>query len=195
MIKDFQYSVQETIKIKKKLLNKKFIIIINKIINEIYLTIKNGNKVYICGNGGSAADAQHLATEFLVRLNPKKNRKAYPLICLSGDPTYLTACGNDFGFVNIFKRSLEAVGKKKDLLITLSTSGNSKNIIKVIKIAKKLQLKTVAFIGNSGGKSKGLSDIDIIIPSRNVARIQETHMFLGHNILNEVEKKLIKLNN
>ena len=77
----------------------------------------------------------------------------------------------------------------------MSTSGNSKNIIKAIKIAKKLRLKTVAFIGNSGGKSKGLSDMEIIIPSRNVARIQETHIFLGHNILNEVEKKLIKLNN
>ena len=174
-------------------MNKKFVLIIEKIIKEIYVNIKIGNKIYICGNGGSAADAQHLSAEFLVRLNPKNNRKAYPLISLTENTTFLTACGNDFGFTNIFKRNLEAVGKKNDILIALSTSGNSQNIIKVIKQAKKMDIKTISFLGKKGGRCLGLSNIELIVPSNNVARIQECHMFLGHFILNEVEKKLMKL--
>ena len=193
MIKNFKFSILESTKIKKKLLNKKFVLIIEKIIKEIYLNIKIGNKIYICGNGGSAADAQHLSAEFLVRLNPKNNRKAYPLISLTENTTFLTACGNDFGFTNIFKRNLEAVGKKNDILIALSTSGNSQNIIKVIKQAKKMDIKTISFLGKKGGRCLGLSNIELIVPSNNVARIQECHMFLGHFILNEVEKKLMKL--
>ena len=193
MIKNFKFSILESTKIKKKLLNKKFVLIIEKIIKEIYLSLKIGNKIYICGNGGSAADAQHLSAEFLVRLNPKNNRKAYPLISLTENTTFLTACGNDFGFTNIFKRNLEAVGKKNDILIALSTSGNSQNIIKVIKQAKKMDIKTISFLGKKGGRCLGLSNIELIVPSNNVARIQECHMFLGHFILNEVEKKLMKL--
>ena len=193
MIKNFKFSILESTKIKKKLLNKKFVLIIEKIIKKIYLNIKIGNKIYICGNGGSAADAQHLSAEFLVRLNPKNNRKAYPLISLTENTTFLTACGNDFGFTNIFKRNLEAVGKKNDILIALSTSGNSQNIIKVIKQAKKMDIKTISFLGKKGGRCLGLSNIELIVPSNNVARIQECHMFLGHFILNEVEKKLMKL--
>ena len=193
MIKNFKFSILESTKIKKKLLNKKFVLIIEKIIKEIYLSLKIGNKIYICGNGGSAADAQHLSAEFLVRLNPKNNRKAYPLISLTENTTFLTACGNDFGFTNIFKRNLEAVGRKNDILIALSTSGNSQNIIKVIKQAKKMDIKTISFLGKKGGRCLGLSNIELIVPSNNVARIQECHMFLGHFILNEVEKKLMKL--
>ena len=193
MIKNFKYSILESTKIKKKLLNKKFVLIIEKIIKEIYINLKIGNKIYICGNGGSAADAQHLSAEFLVRLNPKKNRKAYPLISLTENSTFLTACGNDFGFTNIFKRNLEAVGRKNDILIALSTSGNSQNIIKVIKQAKKMDIKTISLLGKKGGRCLGLSNIELIVPSNNVARIQECHMFLGHFILNEVEKKLMKL--
>ena len=145
------------------------------------ITLKKGNKIFICGNGGSAADAQHLAAEFLIRLRPKINRKPYPVISLAQDTSTLTACGNDLGFENIFKRNLEALANKKDLLITLSTSGNSKNI------------KSISFLGNKGGKCKGLSSIELEVPHENTARIQECHIFLGHFIFESVENRLLKV--
>ena len=166
----------------------------SKIIDTLFLSILNDNRIFICGNGGSAADAQHLSTEFLVRLNPKNNRRAYPLFTLTSDPTNMSAIGNDYGFENIFKRNLEAHASKGDILLVLSTSGNSKNIIQVLKYAKKIGVYSIAFLGNGGGKSKNLSNLNFIVPSKNVARIQETQMFLGHFILNEVEKKLIDSN-
>ena len=110
---------------------------INKVIKKIYKTIKNGGKIYICGNGGSAADAQHLAAEFLIRLRPTFNRRALPVISLALDTSTITACGNDIGFDKIFARNLEALGSKRDMLIAISTSGNSKNILNVLKFAKK----------------------------------------------------------
>ena len=140
MKKNNQYSeeILESIEIKKKLisLNKEVFLSIEK----IFSTIKNGGKVFICGNGGSAADAQHLSAEFLVRLNPKVNRKPLPVISLAMDTSTLTACGNDYGFQYIFSRNLEALGSKKDLLIVISTSGNSKNIIEVLKQSKKMKI-------------------------------------------------------
>ena len=131
LIKD----INESIKLKKELL--KIDIQIYKAIDKIYKIIKAGGKVFICGNGGSAADAQHLSAEFLVRLNPKKNRKPLPIVSLALDSSTLTACGNDYGFNYIFSRNLEALGSKKDLLIVISTSGNSKNILEVLKKVKK----------------------------------------------------------
>ena len=157
------------------------------------ITLKKGNKIFICGNGGSAADAQHLAAEFLIRLRPKINRKPYPVISLAQDTSTLTACGNDLGFENIFKRNLEALANKKDLLITLSTSGNSKNIIKVLKFAKSKNIKSISFLGNKGGKCKGLSSIELEVPHENTARIQECHIFLGHFIFESVENRLLKV--
>ena len=126
--------INDAIKLKKELI--KLNPNISKAIDLMTLTLKKGNKIFICGNGGSAADAQHLAAEFLIRLRPKINRRPYPVISLAQDTSTLTACGNDIGFENIFKRNLEALANKKDLLITLSTSGNSKNIIKVLKFVK-----------------------------------------------------------
>lgn len=164
---------------------------INSAISIIYKTIKNGNKVYICGNGGSAGEAQHFAAEFLVRLNPKKNRKPYPIISLAMDTSTLTACGNDFNFKYIFSRNLEALGKKQDLLIVLSTSGNSQNIIEVLKVAKKKKITSLSLLGFNGGKAKKFSNFNVVVESKNVARVQEAHLFLGHFILNEVEKKLL----
>ena len=187
-------SIDESIFLKKKLNEKKFKKIIDQIINILYFTIINNHKVFICGNGGSAADAQHLSTEFLVRLNPKKNRKPYPLYTLTADSTNMSAIGNDYGFENIFKRNLEAYATQGDILITLSTSGKSKNLINVLKFAKKIGVGSIALLGMKGGDCKNISDINLVVPSNNVARIQETQMFLGHFILDEVEKKLIKSN-
>ena len=159
---------------------------------KIFTAIKNGKKVYICGNGGSAAEAQHFAAEFLVKLNTKIKRDPFPIVSLALDTSTLTACGNDFDFKHIFSRNLDALGKKGDVLIVLSTSGNSQNIIEVLKKAKKNKIVSIAFLGFRGGKAKELSDINLIVKNNNVARIQEAHLFLGHHILNEVEKKLIK---
>ena len=194
MLINLKKSIANSILIKKKILSKKYTKIVNKIIDTLFSAILNNNRIFICGNGGSAADAQHLSTEFLVRLNPKKNRRPYPLFTLTSDPTNMSAIGNDYGFENIFKRNLEAHASKGDTLLVLSTSGNSKNIIQVLKYAKRIGVYSIAFLGNGGGKSKNFSNLNFIVPSKNVARIQETHMFLGHFILNEVEKKLIVSN-
>lgn len=181
--------ILESIEIKKKLieLNKEVFLAIKK----IFITIKKGGKVFICGNGGSAADAQHLSAEFLVRLNPKINRKPFPMISLAMDTSTLTACGNDFDFKYIFSRNLEALGSKKDLLIVISTSGNSKNIIEVLKKSKKMKIFSIGLLGSNGGTAKKLSNLNIIVPHQKVARIQECHIFIGHFILKKVESMLI----
>ena len=149
-------------------------------------------KILICGNGGSASEAEHLSAEFLVRLKPKNNRAALPIVSLTQNTSIITACGNDYGFENIFSRTLEGLGKKGDILICLSTSGNSKNILNVLKLAKKMKIESISFLGGNGGKAKLLSDNNLIIDSNDVAQIQECHLFLGHYILGEVEKIIIE---
>jgi D-sedoheptulose 7-phosphate isomerase len=183
-------AVTENIKIKLQILKKKKIIL--KIINEIYDTLNNKGKIFTCGNGGSAADAQHLAAEFIVRLRPNLNRKPLPVISLAMDTSTLTACGNDFGFKKIFSRSLQGLGSQNDLLLSMSTSGNSKNIIEVLKMCKKMKIKSICLLGSGGGLAKKYCDISLIIPSKNVARIQEAHIFLGHYIFEQVENKILK---
>lgn len=164
--------------------------IIQETINLISKKLLQGGKILLCGNGGSAADAQHLAAEFLVRLNPKKNRKAIPAISLATDTSTITACGNDYNFDKIFQRTFEALFKKNDVLIVFTTSGKSKNIINVLKSAKKNKISTVGFLGNTGGVAKKYCDLNIVVNSNNVARIQECHIFLGHYIFDQVENKL-----
>jgi len=176
--------------LKKNLVKKD--ILINKAIILISDALKRGNKVLICGNGGSAADAQHLSAEFLIRLKPKVNRKPYPVMSLSMDTSTLTACGNDYNFNQIFERNLQAFGSKNDVLLAISTSGNSINVLKAIKLAKKKKIKSIGFLGFNGGKAKQFLDLPIIINSKNVARIQEAHIFLGHFIFEEVENLLLK---
>ena len=165
---------------------------IKDILSLFYNTLKNKKKIFICGNGGSASDAEHLSTEFLVRLRPKVNRKAFPIINLGNNLSFITACANDYNFEMIFQRSLEPLVAKGDVLWVLSTSGNSKNIIRVLKYAKNKKIKTVSFLGKSGGLAKKYSDINLIVPSNNTARIQEIHKFVGHFILEHTENKLIK---
>ena len=183
--------ISNSIKLRKNIINSSEDI--SFIIEKIYKCLKGNNKVFICGNGGSAADAQHISAEFLVRLNPKKNRKSYPIICLGNDMTYLTACGNDYGFDKIFSRHLSGLNKEDEdnILICLSTSGNSKNIINALKQAKSEKIFSISFLGKGGGKAKKISSKCITISSTNTALIQEEHMFIAHYILNSVEKKLL----
>ena len=164
---------------------------INSAIKIIFKKIKMGGKLLLCGNGGSAADAQHLAAEYLVRLKLKVNRKPLPAISLAQDTSTLTACGNDYTFDDIFLRPFQALANKHDVLICLTTSGNSKNIIKVLKEAKRRKILTLGFLGNKGGKAKKFCDIKLIVNSKTTARIQECHIFLGHFILETVESMLL----
>jgi len=182
-------NINESIAVKKNLL--KNYPEINNAIKVIYKSLKENKKVFICGNGGSAADAQHLSAEFLVRLNPKINRGPFPIISLALDTSTITACANDYDFKYLFSRNLEALGNINDVLIAISTSGNSKNIIEVVKKAKKMKIHTIGFLGTNGGKVFHELDNAIVVNSNNVARIQEAHIFIGHTILEQVEKLLL----
>lgn len=183
-------NLEESIFLKKNLtqLSKQIKLSVRLIFNSIL----KKKKIMICGNGGSAADAQHLAAEFLVRLRPKINRRPLPFISLALDSSTLTASANDYGYNQVFERNLDALGNKGDVLICVSTSGMSKNILNALKMANKKKIHTISFLGSKGGKCKNFSEINLIVPSNITARIQECHIFLGHHILECVEDLLIK---
>lgn len=164
------------------------------VINQITKKMKKGGKLLFCGNGGSAADAQHFAAEYLIRLKPNLNRIPFPAISLAQDTSTLTACGNDFSFNDIFLRPFKALANKNDILFCISTSGNSKNILNVLKEAKNRGIFSVGLLGNNGGLAKKLCNKPLIVPSDNTARIQECHIFLGHFILEKVEEKILNKN-
>ena len=153
---------------------------------------RNGNRVYFCGNGGSAADAQHLAAEFSGRFYT--DRKALPAEALHCNTSYLTAVGNDYGFDEIYSRLIDGIGEKGDVLVGLSTSGNSPNILKALKTAKKKEMITIGFTGKSGGEMRTLCDHLINIPSTDTPRIQESHIMVGHIICQLVEEKYFTAN-
>lgn len=147
-------------------------------------------KLLFCGNGGSAADAQHLATEMMIRLSHTITRPALGAISLCTDPSNLTAGGNDIGFENIFARNVEGLGNPGDVLIGISTSGNSKNVLLALEKARSLGMRTIGFLGGTGGKMKPLCDVAIVVPSTNVQRIQEGHIMIGHIVFELVEEAL-----
>jgi D-sedoheptulose 7-phosphate isomerase len=165
---------------------------INEVSKIIFKSLNRGNKILLCGNGGSASDAQHLAAEFLVRLRPKINRRPIPAITLAQDTSTITACANDYSFNDLFSRNLEALGKKGDILIIISTSGNSKNIINVLKTSKKKKIISIGFLGKNGGKAKRFCNHYFLVPSNITARVQEMHIFLGHFIFETVEDMILK---
>ena len=150
--------------------------------------LRAGNKLLVCGNGGSASDAAHFATEFVVRF--MKDRPAYPAICLTGDGGLLTAAGNDYGFDEIFARQVAAFGLPGDVLICLTTSGNSRNVKRALEEAKARKLKTIAFLGRDGGSTIGLADVDLLVASDSTARIQEAHKLLLHVLCETIESRL-----
>ena len=144
------------------------------------------------GNGGSAADSQHIAAELIGRF--KKERKAIPALALTVDSSLLTALGNDYGFDTIFSRQVEALASPIDAIIGISTSGNSRNVIRALNLAREIGAKTIGFMGNDGGDMKDCVDIGIIVPSNNIARIQEVHITIGHIICEIIEQDLINEN-
>ena len=153
-------------------------------------SLRAGNKLLVCGNGGSAADASHFATEFVVRFT--KDRPAYPAICLSGDGGLLTAAGNDYGFDEVFARQVAAFGLQGDVLICLTTSGKSRNVERALEEAKAHKLKTIAFLGRDGGSTIGMADVDLLVRSDSTARIQEAHQLLLHVLCETIESRLAK---
>ena len=156
-------------------------------------SISSGGKLLLCGNGGSAADAQHLAAEFLVRLTSEVNRESIPALSLAQDTSTLTACINDYGAEEIFKRVFSALSSKGDILLAITTSGNSKNIIETLKMAKEKGVFSLGFLGNGGGEALSYCDLAFVVPSEVTARIQESHITAGHALLQYVEDSLLEI--
>jgi len=178
-------SSETKIKIQKECFNE--ILTAVEIITNAY---KNNKKLLLCGNGGSAADCQHIATELMIRLSHHINRPALPAIALTTDSSNLSAGGNDIGFENVFARNVEGLGNEGDVLIAISTSGNSPNVLKAADKAKEKKMSVIGFLGGNGGKLKDKVDLPVIIPSANTQRIQEGHITIAHIICELVEEEL-----
>jgi len=151
--------------------------------------LKKGGKILLCGNGGSAADAQHIAGELVVRLKSSSKRKALPAIALTVNSSVLTAAANDFGFEKVFSRQVEALGVKGDCLLAFSTSGESSNVNSAVKTSRKIGMKTLALSGKDGGEMARIADFSITIPSSETQRIQEVHILIGHIICDLIERE------
>ena len=151
---------------------------------------RNRGKLLICGNGGSAADAQHLAAEFVIRLSKKIERPGLPAVALNTDSSALTAGANDLGFARVFARQVEALGHPEDVLLVISTSGNSANLVQALQTARDKQISRIGLLGCGGGKCLDLVNIAIVVPSSNVQRVQETQIMLGHILIEMVETEL-----
>ena len=186
---EIKKNIEDSINVKRTLLSDSaFIERIEKSINTIVNTFENGGKVLFCGNGGSAADAQHLAAELSGRF--RIDRKPLYAEALHVNTSYLTSVANDYSYDTVFERMVEAAGRKGDVLIAVSTSGNSINICKAVQKAESIGMHTIALTGESGGKLKEISDILLNVPSCDTPRIQEAHIMIGHIICEEVEKAL-----
>ncbi len=184
-----QQAIQDSIEVKQDILNStEFVGKIQQAINLIVEAYKNGKKVLFCGNGGSAADAQHLAAELSGRFY--YDRKPLYAEALHVNTSYLTAVANDYSYEDIFARILEAEGGEGDILVGISTSGNSSNVLKAFEVAKRKGMHTIAFTGIGGGKMADKSDVLLAVPSKDTPRIQESHIMIGHIICEMVEKTL-----
>ncbi|HKH61136.1 MAG TPA: D-sedoheptulose 7-phosphate isomerase [Flavitalea sp.] len=180
--------ISESVSVKNSILqNESILNTVDEVASLIVKALKQGNRIYFCGNGGSAADAQHLAAEFSGRFYI--DRDALPAEALHCNTSYITAVGNDYGYDLVYARLIKGIGNKGDFLVGLSTSGNSVNIIKAFEVAREKGIATVGFTGESGGKMKGLCDYLLNVPSSNTPRIQESHIMLGHIVCQLVEEQ------
>jgi len=184
--------IQASISVKEQVLeNEELLAIVSDTVEAIVTALRNGNRIYFCGNGGSAADAQHLAAEFSGRFYV--DRKALPAEALHCNTSYMTAVANDYSYDLVYARLIEGIGQSGDVLVGLSTSGNSSNIVKAFEVSKGKGIVTVGFTGLTGGLMKELSDFLINVPSMDTPRIQESHIMLGHIICQLVEEKYFAL--
>ena len=161
---------------------------VNAAAKTIVAALLSGHKLLACGNGGSAADASHLTTEFVVRYD--RDRRGYPAISLAANAGDITAGGNDYGFAEVFARQVQAYARPGDVLVVFTTSGKSENIVRALAAAKDLEVTTIAFLGRDGGRCAGMADIEFLVRSNVTARIQEAHKFLLHTICEMVDEQL-----
>jgi len=182
---------EESISVKRSCLENGLQTILN-IGDDIVKCISSGKKLMLCGNGGSAADAQHLAAEMLVRLRQNNNREGISTIALAQDTSTITACGNDFGFNTLYERMVTSLGQEGDCLIGITTSGNSENILRAMHAAKNMNIKVFGFLGSGGGKALDLCDESFVVPSDNTGRIQEAHITAGHALMEYIEDSLLE---
>lgn len=165
--------------------------IVAEMADRIAAALGEGGKLLLCGNGGSAADAQHLAAELLVRLRASVNRRSLPALTLATDSSTLTACGNDFGFDDIFSRPLEGLGRAGDVLLGITTSGNSANVIKAFETARVMGITTLGFLGKDGGAALKLCDVALVVPTDETALAQEVHIAAGHALIEAIEHRVL----
>ena len=196
MPKDIKDKIKETfedsISVKTDIIDQRIYEVLIEAGEVITKSISSGGKLMICGNGGSAADAQHLVAEFLVRLTSEVDREGIPAISLAQDTSTLTACLNDYGSDEIFKRVFSSLANEGDILLAISTSGNSTNVVETLKLANTKGIYTLGFLGGDGGKALKYCDSAFIVPSKVTGRIQESHITAGHAILQYVEDRLLE---
>jgi len=162
-----------------------------RVVDACETCIRGGGKLIFCGNGGSAADSQHLATELLIRLRGAVERDSWPALALTLDPAMLTACGNDYGYDRVFERPLRGLGRRGDVLLGITTSGRSPNVVKALGAAREMGIVTVGLLGGAGEPALGLCDHVLLVPDKETARIQECHIALGHAVLELLEDRLV----
>ena len=196
MTEDIKTKVKQTfidsISVKQEIIEDESYKVLIEAGNVVANSISKGGKLLLCGNGGSAADAQHLAAEFLIRLTSDVNRESIPALSLAQDTSTLTACINDYGPDDIFKRTFSALSCKGDTLLAITTSGKSKNIIETLKLGRERDIYTIGFLGNGGGEALEYCDSAFIVPGKITARIQESHITAGHALLQYVEDLLLE---
>jgi D-sedoheptulose 7-phosphate isomerase len=162
-----------------------------RVVDACEASLRGGGKLMFCGNGGSAADAQHLATEMLIRLRPKSERQSIAALALTLDPAMLTACGNDYGYDRVFERPLRGLGRRGDVLFGITTSGRSINVIRALQAAREMGIVTVGLLGGTGEPALTECDLALLVPDTETARIQECHISLGHAVLELLEDRII----
>jgi D-sedoheptulose 7-phosphate isomerase len=161
------------------------------VVNACETSLRGGGKLMFCGNGGSAADSQHLATEMLIRLRGSHERPSIAALALTLDPAMLTACGNDYGYDRVFERPLRGLGRRGDVLFGITTSGRSGNVIKALEAAREMGIVTVGLLGGNGQPALDLCDLALLVPDSETARIQECHIALGHAVLELLEDRIV----
>jgi D-sedoheptulose 7-phosphate isomerase len=162
-----------------------------KVVDACETSLRQGGKLLFCGNGGSAADAQHLATEMLIRLRGSHERPSIAALALTLDAAMLTACGNDYGYDRVFERPLRGLGRAGDVLFGITTSGRSGNVVKALGAAREMGITTVGMLGGAGEPALGLCDLALLVPDTETARIQECHIALGHAVLELLEDRVV----
>ncbi len=181
-----------SIALKKEIVEGPYLTTLVDMAADIVNVLRAGGKLLLCGNGGSAADAQHLAAELLIRLRSDVNRESLPAIALTMDSSTMTACGNDYGFECLYERMVQALGQPKDVLLGITTSGRSANVNRALKMAQSKGIMTLGFLGGSGGEALQYCDHAFVVPSKETARIQEAHITAGHVLMELIEEMMLE---